>query len=312
MAQSILAIDDSEDIHKLLDVRLHPEGVVLHHTLDPSEGLRMARDLLPDLVLLDIDMPKLTGFEVCAALKTDATTASIPIIFLTAASDALNKVHGFDLGAVDYVTKPFDAAELRARVRAALRTKRYQDLLATRSDIDALTGLSNRGYFDRRLKDELAAHQRYGRDVCLVMLDIDEFKTLNDAHGHPFGDRVLEAIGTLLRAASRATDAPCRFGGDEFALILTETPLAGGAEMAERLRKQIAAIGLPVHGRPIVVTASLGVANADDGVSTPEALLRAADDALYEAKRSGRNRVCASAASATREQPRAATDTSVA
>lgn len=294
MAQTILAIDDSEDIHKLLDVRLSPEGVVLLHALDASEGLRMARDLKPDLVLLDVNMPDVTGFEVCSALKLDPVTASIPVIFLTAASDAFNKVQGFDLGAIDYVTKPFEAVELRARVRAALRTKRYQDLLSIRSDIDALTGLWNRGYFDRRLHEELAAHQRYQRKVSLVLMDLDDFKTLNDSEGHPFGDQALEAVGSLLRAVSRTTDAACRFGGDEFAIILTETRQSMAAHMAERLRSQVLAMTLRGRDRNVVITASIGVSGAEsiDGVATPEALVRAADDALYEAKRSGRNRVC--------------------
>jgi diguanylate cyclase (GGDEF)-like protein len=291
MAQSILVIDDSEDIHKLLDARLREEGVLLHHALSSQEGLRMAQELRPDLVLLDVDMPDSTGFDICMILKNDPATASLPIIFLTAASGAIDKVRGFDIGAVDYVTKPFDAAELKARVRAALRTKRYQDLLTARSNVDALTGLWNRRYFDERLKSELAANQRYGRQVSLIMLDVDEFKKINDNHGHPFGDRVVEAVGELLQTACRMTDAPCRYGGDEFALILTETPLAGSFLLANRLCKQVAALALRVGGHEVLVTASFGVTDAEvlGRSPTPEALLRAADDALYEAKRCGRN-----------------------
>jgi diguanylate cyclase (GGDEF)-like protein len=270
----------------------------------------MARELSPDLVLLDVDMPDGTGFEVCQALKSDPATASLPIIFLTASSDAIDKVRGFDIGAVDYVTKPFDAAELKARVRAALRTKRYHDLLAARSNVDALTGLWNRRYFDERLETELAANWRYHRKVSLIMLDVDEFKKINDRHGHPFGDRVLEGVGELLQTSCRATDAPCRYGGDEFAIILTETPLSGSSRLAERLCEQVAAMAFRVGGHPVLVTVSIGVADADTlgGFPTSEALLRAADDALYEAKRCGRNciRTSVDAASAKRlvdEQP---------
>jgi len=304
MAQSILVIDDSEDIHKLLDARLREEGVLLHHALGYQEGLLMARELHPDLVLLDVDMPDGTGFEACLTLKNDPATASLAIIFVTAASDAIDKVRGFDIGAVDYVTKPFDAAELKARVRAALRTKRYQDLLAARSNVDALTGLWNRGYFDERLKAELAANRRYHRKVSLIMLDVDEFKKINDGHGHPFGDRVLECVGELLLLACRTTDAACRYGGDEFAIILTETPLPNSSLLAERLCSQVAAMALRVGGHQVLITASLGVTDTEvlDGLPTPEALLRAADDALYEAKRCGRNcvRTSVDAASAKR------------
>ena len=133
MTQTVLAIDDSPDIHRLLDVRLRPERLVLHHALEAEEGLAMAANIRPDLILLDVDMPLVTGFEVCRKLKEHPALTNVPIIFLTGAAEVHTKVQGFDLGAVDYVTKPFEPAELRARVRAALRTKRYHDLLAARS-----------------------------------------------------------------------------------------------------------------------------------------------------------------------------------
>src|ERR1700722_10173023 len=227
MGQNVLVIDDSQDIHRLLDVRLRPEGLVLYHALDAQEGLAKAKELRPDLILLDVDLPLGTGFEVCKLLKDDPLTAQIPVIFLTGASEVYTKVQGFDLGAVDYVTKPFEPAELRARVRAALRTKRYHDLLAARSNVDGLTGVWNRSYFNQRMGDEVSASVRYGRTVSLVMLDIDNFKSLNDSYGHPFGDRVLEGLGEILHTLLRTTDAPCRYGGEEFGLILSETNEAG-------------------------------------------------------------------------------------
>src|SRR5450631_822939 len=141
---TVLAIDDSPDIHRLLDVRLKPEGLVVHHALDAQDGLAQASRIQPDLILLDVDLPLITGFEVCRKLKDDPALAHVPIIFLTGATDVYTKVQGFDLGAVDYVTKPFEPAELRARVRAALRTKRFHDILAARSHIDGLTGIWNR------------------------------------------------------------------------------------------------------------------------------------------------------------------------
>jgi two-component system, cell cycle response regulator len=294
-SQSVLAIDDTQDIHDLLRLRLRAEGIELYHAHSAAEGIVRAKELVPDLILLDIDMPKMNGFDVCRALKAEPTTAAIPVIFLSAASDVEDKVAGFDLGAVDFVTKPFNTAELRARVRAALRTKRYQDMLAQRAQIDGLTGLWNRGYFNQRLQDEVAAAKRYGREVTLVLVDLDHFKKLNDGHGHPFGDRVLMATGEVLASSVRATDAACRYGGEEFALILTETPASGARTCTERIREQIEALNLMSKGKPVPVTTSIGfatTASVPKAQLTTQTLLDAADGALYAAKQSGRNRVC--------------------
>ncbi|HUS64911.1 MAG TPA: diguanylate cyclase [Kofleriaceae bacterium] len=291
----VLVIDDSQDIHDILAVRLKPEQVDLHAALEAQDGLARARALLPDLVLLDIDMPNMTGFEICQRLKADPITAAVPIIFLTGANEVHTKVQGFDLGAVDYVTKPFEPAELRARVRAALRTKRYHDLLATRAQIDGLTGLWNRDYFDRRLHEEALAAVRYERAVSLVLLDLDHFKRLNDDHGHPFGDRVLQAVGEILWGELRAVDAPCRYGGEELGLILTHTDLDGALVVGERVRAAIAGMGIRHKGAQVRVTTSVGVSSTSliepHRAITGELLVDLADQALYRAKRGGRDRV---------------------
>src|ERR1700722_6271098 len=295
MSQCVLAIDDTPAVHRLLDVRLRPEGLILHHALDATQGLAKARDLRPDLILLDVDLPLVTGFEVCQQLKDDPNTAQIPIIFLTGAADVYTKVQGFDLGAVDYVLKPFDPAELRARVRAALRTKRFHDLLSARSHVDGLTGVWNRSYFNQRLGEEVSASQRYGRTVTLIMMDLDHFKGLNDSFGHPFGDQVLEVVGEMLHTLLRATDAPCRYGGEEFALVLTETDGPGAQVTAERIRHQISQHAFRPKERHIQVTASFGIASSamfDRRALSVSALITAADDALYQAKHEGRNRAC--------------------
>lgn len=296
MRATVLAIDDSPTIHALLAVRLQPEDLLLLHELTASEGLAKVRELKPDLVLLDIDMPDISGFEICRQLKADSHTAAIPVIFLTGQGDVAAKVRGFDLGAIDYVTKPFEPEELRARVRAALRTKRYQDLLATRAQVDALTGMYNRTYFDSRLDEEIAAARRYHRRVSLVMTDIDHFKRLNDGFGHPFGDKVLQDIGEVMTTTLRATDAPCRYGGEEFALILSETGIEAACNAAGLLRARIAALQFKQKGALVVVTASFGVAStetySDPSILEPRMLIEAADSALYRAKQAGRNRVC--------------------
>jgi two-component system cell cycle response regulator len=291
---TVLVIDDCSDIHALLQVRLKPEGLHLVYERDPEAGVRRARAMMPDLILLDVMMPAVSGFEVCRQLKELPETAAIPVIFLSGTGETVDKVAGFDAGAVDYVTKPFDPAELRARVRAALRTKRYHDLLATRAQVDALTGLWNRAYFDRRLQDELAAVQRYGRAVSLILVDIDAFKRLNDGFGHPFGDRVLHAVADAVQSCVRQTDAACRYGGEELGLILTETERGAAIVVAERARALIASLAFSERGRSAEVTASFGVACSVDlpePVRTTDALLVAADAALYRAKHRGKNRV---------------------
>lgn len=296
MSQSVLAIDDQPEIHQLLDVRLKPEGLTIHHALDAAEGMQKALTLQPDLILLDVDMPEVSGFELCQRLGTNLLTSSIPIIFLTGAVAIATKVKGFDLGAVDYVTKPFDAAELRARVRSALRTKRYQDLLAARANVDALTGLWNRAHFNRQLPTALDAARRYGRRVCLAILDLDHFKRLNDTYGHPFGDQVLQAVGEGLSASVRSVDAACRYGGEEFAIILAETSLQAGLITAQRMRDMLSRVDLRPRGERVPIKASIGLACTEQfpapSTLTMGALISAADRALYSAKHAGRDRIC--------------------
>lgn len=298
--QQILAIDDSPDIHQLLNVRLSNLNVELHHALTGESGFRKACDEPPDLILLDVMMPDSSGFEICRRLKATPETASIPVIFLTGETDVEQKVRGFDVGAVDYIQKPFDTAELTARVRSALRTKRYFDMLAHRAMLDGLTGLWNRSQFDQRLYEEIACAQRYDRPLSLIMMDIDRFKNLNDTYGHPFGDQVLQSIGELLQSWTRNTDLPCRYGGEEFGIILRETDLECAERAAERLRQSLSELQIR-HKREVVpVTASLGVSSMSLCLNPCELnhkwLIKSADDALYEAKKTGRDRVCTASA----------------
>ncbi len=297
MSATVLAIDDAPEVHALLAARLRPEGVRLLSALGWEEGRELALSAAPDLILLDVEMPAYSGLDLCRVLKSDPRTAAIPIIFLTGATDVNTKVHGFDLGAVDYVTKPFHPAELRARVRSALRTKRYQDLLAAKAQVDALTGLRNRGYFDEFLDAAVRAAHADSRPCSLVLIDLDHFKQLNDRYGHPFGDLVLQRVGELVGASVRAGDAACRYGGEEMALILPGTAVTQALVVAGSLRAAIASLELAPKGERVVVTASFGVAEArvvarmGQG-ATSAALVAAADAALYRAKDAGRDRVC--------------------
>lgn len=295
LAQSVLIVDDSPDIHQLVSARLRSEGVTLLNAHDAIEGLQITRAQLPDLILLDLDMPHIDGMTLCRQLKEDPGLSPIPVIFLTGTLDVATKVQAFELGAVDYVTKPFDAIELKARVRAALRTKRYHDLLTTKAQIDALTGLWNRGYLNDQLAMEIASWQRSGLAFSLALVDIDHFKPINDTYGHPFGDRVIQGVAGALNRLSRNSDVVCRYGGEEFAIILRGSTSSGARVMAERMREEVEALSFMLGRQAVAVTVSIGVAGSDRFVETSapssDALLEAADRVLYQAKNKGRNRV---------------------
>jgi two-component system, cell cycle response regulator len=289
MADKILVIDDSHDIHTLVKVRLGKEQFVVHCASDGTAGLAAARDLRPDLILLDIDMPDRDGFAVCADLKADSMTRDIPIIFLSGAASTKDKIRGLELGATDYVTKPFDAAELQARVRASLRTRELVELLSKKAMIDGLTGLWNRTYLDAHVTIELASARRSDQALSCIMADVDCFKSINDTYGHSFGDDVLRAIAGTFSANCRVEDIVCRYGGEEFTILLPNTVLHSAAELAERLRLAVEALPFFYRGAPLCVTCSFGVANLREAI--PPSILELADQALYSAKHSGRNRV---------------------
>lgn len=287
----VLAIDDSDLVHRLLRARLRHERIDLHSVHNATDGIRVARNLQPEVILLDIDLEDLDGFEVLARLKADPLTRDIAVIFVSASNETMDRVRGLDLGAVDFVGKPFDVGELKARVRSALRMQRLVRMLAQRAQLDGLTGLWNRAYLDDRLAAEVETSVRYDKPLSLVLCDLDRFKSLNDAHGHPFGDEVLERAATVL-ASGRSPDVACRYGGEEFALIAPGTDLAETMEVAERHRVRISEIDWP--DRPgIRISASFGVADLGciEGNPTPEKLIAAADRALYRAKETGRDRV---------------------
>ncbi|MCL2701786.1 MAG: diguanylate cyclase [Phycisphaerae bacterium] len=289
----IQIIDDSPEALAIARARLAPEGVNITTAQDGLTGIAMACEDKPDLILLDLDMPELDGFEVCRRLKGDAQTYMIPIIFLTASGDRANTVKGLDLGAVDYVTKPFEAYELQARVRAALRTKRLQDLLIQYAQIDPLTELGNRRALLERLGQSWARVQR-GESLAFIMCDVDRFKRVNDEHGHLVGDRVLQAVADAIRVTCRQSDFPARYGGEEFAILVHGASHQEAMILADRCRMNIAQLQIPLRGSTISPTASFGVADSATANSSEE-LIRQADRALYHAKCTGRNRTCCTA-----------------
>ena len=290
----VLLVDDSVDVHRLLRARLRHEQIELVGTTNGAEAVALAQRHKPATILLDIDMPGMDGFEVLRALKDDPAANNIPIIVLSGKAGSEDKVTAFDLGATDYVTKPFDLAELRARLRAALRLDRLLRLLAERAEVDGLTGLGNRAAFDKRWAEKVAESRRYGSSLSLALLDIDFFKRINDTYGHPAGDQVLVGLAQCLQSESRSPDISCRYGGEEFALIMPSTGPAEAQVVAERIRGALATLVWSRHpDSPITVSVGLVGSSGAIGDVTPERWIEAADRNLYAAKRSGRNRCIA-------------------
>jgi diguanylate cyclase (GGDEF)-like protein len=303
----VLLVDDSVDVHRLLLARLRHEQVELIGTTKSSEAVEMAKRHKPATILLDIDMPHMDGFEVLRALKDDPATNNVPVIVLSAKSGSEDKVTAFDLGATDYVTKPFDLAELRARLRATLRLDHLLRLLAERADVDGLTGLGNRAAFNKRWTEKVAECRRYGTPLSLALLDVDYFKRINDTYGHPAGDQVLVELARMLQSESRTPDVACRYGGEEFALIMPNTGPQEAQIVAERVRDALASRVWPRHpDSPITASVGLVGTSGTTGDVTPEAWLEATDHNLYAAKRSGRNRCITTELSAAMRGSKAA------
>jgi two-component system cell cycle response regulator len=285
----VLIIDDSPHSLVLARARLAQEQLDIVEANSGKRGIEAATLEQPDLILLDLDMPDMPGFDVCRQLKSCPETCMIPVIFLTGTDSTEARVKGLDLGAVDYIAKPFDGFELRARVRAALRTKRMQDLLIKYAHIDPLTELWNRRALMQRLEQEWAQTRRHGGQMAFVMADADHFKHLNDLYGHHVGDQMLRAIAGAIMRQCREIDLPVRYGGEEFAILLPGEKAEDAANLAERCRQEVAATRLRTEGgSEAQATASFGVADSI-GLSSYTDVIRKADEALYRAKAAGRN-----------------------
>jgi diguanylate cyclase (GGDEF)-like protein len=288
----ILLIEESEECRQRLRTYLQFENVAVIEASGGRDVLEACRVHQPDLILLDANLPGSRGYDVIQILKQHPETSSIPVIFLSATPSTLDKARGLDLGAVDFLSKPCDPIELRARVRAALRTKDLQDLLEQRAHVDGLTGLGNRLAFDERLAAEWLASQRRETPLGVWIADLDHFKRINDRFGHAAGDLVLRMAAKALRASVRGGDFVGRYGGEEFVVIAPDCDLAGATAVAERFRAEVSALRVPCHGSVITLTTSIGVAaTPDSSIKGPADLLLKADRALYLAKASGRDAV---------------------
>ena len=305
----ILVVDDHEDNIELLRARLEARGYEVEGASDGQAALDAVMRVCPDLILLDVMMPKMDGIEVVRRLKAKSENKElpfIPVIMQTALDSTENKVEGLDAGADDYITKPINFAELEARVNSLLRIKALQVALAARetelselndrlrqiSLTDGLTQIENRRSLEMHLHEMWQHSLRLHEPIALIICDIDKFKAVNDNYGHQAGDSVLKEFAQLLKSEAREIDRVGRYGGEEFLLILSGTVLDAAVTFAERLREKVEGHTFTYEGGTLRRTMSCGVASSPHPkVKDQEALLRAADDALYVAKETGRNRV---------------------
>lgn len=289
---NVLVIDDEPDKRMLLTIALQMAGYEVYTANDGEAGLAAINAYQPDLILTDVMMPKMNGYELARRVRANPQTKFIPVIIQTAArNDAEGVRYGSEVGALGYITDPTDIDLLLARVRTLLDFKEYLNTCEEQAFTDHLTGLANRRRFERQLEREVTRTLRYSRPFCLLLLDIDNFKAVNDTYGHEAGDEAINCLAKTLQAATRGIDMAARIGGEEFAVILPETEFEGGLETAERLRRAISETEIPLVGQ---ITASFGVAEFPLCAATGRELVATADAAMYEAKRQGRNRVCRS------------------
>jgi diguanylate cyclase (GGDEF)-like protein len=297
----ILVVDDHEDNVELLRARLEARGYQVEAARDGLEALERVHARAPDLILLDVMMPKLDGIGVVRRIKGNPELPFIPIIMQTALDATEDKVEGLDAGADDYITKPIDFAELEARVKSLLRIKALQEELAKAnesllrmSQVDGLTGVDNRRHIEERLTEMFDHAARLNEPLAVVMCDVDHFKSVNDTHGHQAGDAVLRQVADVLRHTAREIDRVGRYGGEEFLVLLPGANLQDGVAFAERVRQAIAEREFAYDGGTVRRTLSAGTSAWPHAeIRHQEALVKAADEALYVAKESGRNRVVA-------------------
>lgn len=305
---TLLIVDDDTTTLRILSKALHGLGQIRFAT-GGDEALRLVRENPPDLVLLDAEMPGMSGFEVCKAIKADPRLADLPIIFITSHTEASMEEAGLALGAVDFIGKPIRPAIVHARARAHLRLKLAIDRLSQLAQTDGLTGLANRRQFDQSIEREWFGALRHQRPFSLLLLDVDHFKRYNDCYGHVQGDQCLIAVADTLKACMhRPSDVIARYGGEEFAVLLPGTGAEGAMQLAENIVAAIEQRAMEHRQSPLGhVTVSVGVASFDHASSgwmhtgqmlqgtsaqaclSVTELITLADRALYQAKHDGRN-----------------------
>ena len=293
----VLIVDDERSNISLLGNLLQPDCEVVVATDGESALRRAAAPARPDLILLDVMMPGMDGYQVCKQLKDSDATRDIPVIFITAMGEEDDEALGLRIGAVDYVTKPFSPAILKMRIRTHVELKRLRDHWQRLSMVDALTQIANRRSFDEALDTAWRSAMRHNQPLALIMADVDHFKAYNDHHGHAAGDDCLRRVAQAMKQeVKRAGDLLARFGGEEFVCLMPEADLHGAETVGRRMCAAVTELALP-HEHPAVqgtISISVGLAVlVPNSAQNPTELIIQADRRLYDAKRGGRNRLCA-------------------
>jgi diguanylate cyclase (GGDEF)-like protein len=309
MSDTILIVDDDQGVIQLMG-RILAGVAHLRFATNGSDAVKLMRESRPDLVLLDAEMPGMSGFKVFDAIRAEPDLATVPVIFVTGHSDPPFEISALEMGAMDFIAKPVRAPVLLARVKTQLRMKRMADELRRTATVDGLTGVGNRRHFDELLEREWQRSLRHGNPLSMVLIDVDHFKLYNDRYGHPAGDACLKSVAeALISTVHRTGDFVARCGGEEFGIILPQTTRAGGERVAQRVLDSVRELAIPHAASPTSqhVTVSVGVSSHDpngfpsssratgsrfgDGIAaryTESELVLAADKALYAAKHGGR------------------------
>ncbi|MGC1507658.1 diguanylate cyclase [Ketobacter sp. MCCC 1A13808] len=294
-APRVLVVDDDATSREALALLLRHHDMIVSIAKCGKDALKMVQESRPDLVLLDVTMPEMDGYEVCRRLKADPETRNIMVIFLTGMTDSRNEERGLALGALDYITKPVVVPILKARIKNHLEMKRKNDLLTALARLDGLTNIPNRRLFDSLLHQEWSRSARHSRPMSLMMIDVDFFKRYNDTYGHIAGDDCLRVVARLIsQCMKRSSDVVARYGGEEFVVLLPEAEEADTLVLAEKIRKKLLSLKIPHSGSPIsdYLTVSIGCCTmTPNAQQSPQTLIIAADQNLYQAKESGRNKV---------------------
>lgn len=301
----VLIVDDNQQNLKILgNVLKDNTDYNLAFAMSGEEAVAYTKKALPDMILLDVMMPGMDGFTVCRELAANEETSDIPIIFITAKSEPEDIIKGFEAGGVDYVTKPFNEAELLMRINTHMELKKSRDLLEEKNKelmvayekiehlalTDTLTGIPNRRNISNTMSKEASRCRRNGSTFALVMCDIDFFKKVNDTYGHDTGDYVLKTVAGIIQSNLRQQDIVSRWGGEEFLIVLPETGINDGMKVSEKLRKNIEETKMEFGGHSFGITMTFGVTIYENEVGL-EKSIKKADDALYEGKQTGRNKV---------------------
>ncbi len=291
----ILIVDDILENIEILEEILKNEYKIIF-TTNGAEALPLAVKEKPDLIILDVMMPGINGYDICQQLKTNSVTADIPVMFVTGSAESDAEVKGLEVGAVDYVTKPINPRIVKIRIRNLVEMKNTRDSLVQLAVTDGLTGLSNRRYFDEVLSFEHNRLARLRQPLSLILMDVDYFKNFNDEYGHVVGDYCLQQVARVIKSALyRDVDLAARYGGEEFVCILPNMPQDAAVVIAEHIRKEVELLQIPHQASETAnhVTISLGVFTFICSADTPvDEILKNTDSQLYRAKKNGRNQVC--------------------